>query len=813
MKNSTDRKEIAKAIFDKYKAFHRENIYGKSQKIPIHLDDHKVPDGILSIEKFKGGIVNPDVLANKLGVEKGSATHRELIQYVTEANNIQRVVSKTMQNPDKIINWEDEGVKPEEWLKAILANQDPPIHKVQYSDLGSDSLKIALNIAQKQDFYPEEVAKYLTVNEAMSYKNEGSLNYFAEQALMYQYVSNFFPNIDYPPIYEQAINAGAVDFIANKEYGAATEIFESLKDDTYKERFQSIVKLSNVDTFGKLIDKKIKSPNVFAKLFANEKDPMHKHMLSQADQSVWFSVNPRKLMGNAYNDMETMFNTNIARMTRGKKINPWSKDNEALREKAWNKTLKQMKDAGWGVNIHTKDGEPRLVKNPYWHTYGPVDPNDVYMLINKTFHTQSKAEQMSTFNTNNWDDIKNKYNQWANDSSGNIKISINKRHYKDKDNNDAYALTLWDGDTFITFDDDFKPAGWVDLTKQDDEGVIINSTAQLTNHTTNEIYENLIQSKLFNNEIAVKSIGMMTNTNPQMWSNIDQKKNWTKRALHYIIRNGIKLGDFKWYPDIEVKTKFFGEKELLVDEVKPFAWIARMVGFDGDLREISSELQNAASIANENLSFQKKLRLNRDLSDTEKITESRLPPEKMTMREYDLSRTFKLWAMNNYQNEELRLTHRTNNWTAVSSDNWDGEIPLNYKRDSRHFAVFSHPKDSIRAAVKSILNHSILTANLNTVDIRYGSEPTVEDILTMYAEDTTSYLKSLNQHTNLEPTDTIDLMNNNELHNLMKFIIQHEMGIKYFIEKFGNNNPYVDSVIFKGINEAINSYNGELGKL
>jgi hypothetical protein len=43
--------------------------------------------------------------------------------------------------------------------------------------------------------------------------------------------------------------------------------------------------------------------------------------------------------------------------------------------------------------------------------------------------------------------------------------------------------------------------------------------------------------------------------------------------------------------------------------------------------------------------------------------------------------------------------------------------------------------------------------------------------------------------------------------------MQHEMGKEYYLEKFGKQNQYVNSVIFKGINEAINSYNGELGKL
>ena len=83
----------------------------------------------------------------------------------------------------------------------------------------------------------------------------------------------------------------------------------------------------------------------------------------------------------------------------------------------------------------------------------------------------------------------------------------------------------------------------------------------------------------------------------------------------------------------------------------------------------------------------------------------------------------------------------------------------------------------------------------------------------MYAEDNTSYINALESKTNFDRNDTIDLMNVNQMHKLLKFIVQHEMGGKYFLEKFGQKNQYVNSVIFQGINDALNSYNGELGKL
>lgn len=335
----------------------------------------------------------------------------------------------------------------------------------------------------------------------------------------------------------------------------------------------------------------------------------------------------------------------------------------------------------------------------------------------------------------------------------------------------------------ISLDKNFKPTAWSNPVDKD----VPSSNAQIINHTTNEIYENFKQSSWYDKLP-------------------EDKKHWTKKAVYSVIRNGLKLSDYRFYPDIP------GIDDVPA-EIRPFAWIAKTLGFDGDLREIRTELQMAATTANNNLSYQKKINSNRDLSDAEKVNESLLPPEKTVMSENAMSLNFKQWALDNYQNQDLRLTHRTNNWTAVSSSDWDGEIPLNYKRDSRHFAVFAHPKNSIRASVKSIINHSTLTSSINNIDKRYGSEPTFDEIFKMYAEDNTSYINALESKTNFDRDDTVDLMNVNQMHKLLKFIVQHEMGKEYFLEKFGQKNQYVNSVIFQGINDALNSYNGELGKL
>ena len=783
-----NRAKIVNNIFNKYKAFHRDNIYGKSKKPEFSLEDYKEPGRPLALERFKGGDVSMDEVLSQLPqIDIGSTKYRELIKYVADANRIQSIVSKTMQNPNLIYNFESDEDR-EMWAKAILANNG--INKVQYSDLNSDSFKTAINLFAGQDYFPDQVKKYLTLSDAGSFKDEGTLNNFMEKALMYQYVSNeeLFPNVEYNHLYQKAIDAGVIESIANKDYNRASSILESLQNENLDKKLENInAKFdTNNQAFEYMFNTQLKSPNAFLKFFQNKKDPLHDNLFAAGDQTTWLAWEPKEIVPpQAMAQIKGMWHEEMAAMTVGENPDIWSKENSNLRSKAWNRVMKRMEDEGWGIETNTMDGKPKLVKNPFWHTYGTLDNNDVYAAIKEDFMMLDKNEQLSKYNTNKWEQVEEYFRQWADDKNGLVKIAVDRLNYKDKSGKYSYKLTMHVGDDMISLDKNFQPAAWTPFVNAPPS--TISSNAQLINHTTNQIFENFKKSSWYDKLP-------------------EDKKHWTKRAIYSVIRNGIQLSDYRFYPDIP------GIDDVPA-EIRPFAWIAKTLGFDGDLREIRTELQMAANTANENLSYQKKINLNRDLSDKEKVNESLLPPEKTVMSENAMSLNFKQWALDNYQNEELRVTHRTNNWTAVSSAGWDGEIPLNYIRGDRKFAVFAHPKDSIRASVKTIINHSTLTSNLNIVDKRYGSEPTFEEIFNMYAQNSKSYIDALESKTNYDRNDTVNIMNSNELHKLMKFIVQHEMGKDYFLEKFGQKNEYVNSVIFQGINEAINSYNGELGKL
>ena len=779
------RLNIGNEILKKYKAFHRDNIVGKQEKPKIDLEALKEVGGPLAIDRFKGGAVSMNEILNDIPVDIGSTKYNQLVKYVFDANRIQSIVSQTMQNPDQIYNFESDEDR-EMWAKAILANNG--INKIQYSSLNSDSFKIAMNLFAGQDYFPEEVRKYMTLSDAGSYKDEGTLDNFMEKTLMYQYLNNeeLFPNVKFNDLYQKALDTGVIDSIANKDYNRAGSILESLQNENYDKKLANITAQfdGNNKTFEYMFNSEIKSPNFLLKFFQDEKDPLHQSLFAAGDQTTWLAYEPKEIIPpNAMAQLSGMWHEEMTSMTVGENPDIWSDQNSHLRSKAFNRVMKRMKDEGWGIETNTMDGKPKLVKNPFWRTYGTLDNNDVYAAIKEDFTLLNNNEKLSKYGTNKWEEVEGYFRQYADNKDGLVKIALDRQNYKDKSGKHAYKLTMHIGDDMITLDKNFTPAAWSNLVDKN----VPSSNAQLINHTTNEIYENFKKTSWYDKLP-------------------EDKKHWTKRAIYSVIRNGIKLSDYRFYPDIP------GIDDVPA-EIRPFAWIAKTLGFDGDLREIRTELQMAATTANNNLSYQKKINNNRDLSDAEKVTESLLPPEETVMTENAMSLNFKQWALDNYQNQELRLTHRTNNWTAVSSSGWDGEIALNYQRDSRKFAVFSHPKDSIRAAVKSIINHSTLTSNINNIDKRYGSEPTFDEIFKMYAEDNESYLRSLESKTKYDRNDTVDLMNRNEMHFLLKFIVQHEMGKEYYLEKFGPQNQYVNSVIFQGINEGINSYNGELGKL
>jgi len=189
-----------------------------------------------------------------------------------------------------------------------------------------------------------------------------------------------------------------------------------------------------------------------------------------------------------------------------------------------------------------------------------------------------------------------------------------------------------------------------------------------------------------------------------------------------------------------------------------------------------------------------------------------MPPHKMNYTEQNMSLKFRQHVYDNYQDKSLPLTFRTNNYMAVmkTDQTWDGE--MTNITTGNQAAIFASPVDSIRAAMRVMINISTLIKNETTK--RYGNNPTIEEILTVYAEKSEPYLNALEEKTNFTRDTAINFFDGNQMNKLIKFMIEHEMGSEAFYKYYPPENQLLlDKMIFEGYTRGINSYGGKLGKL
>ena len=789
LKDDDTRNEIVDAILARWKDFKKDRFSKTGNSKKIHLDPYYEPNALMSWENFQGSDKSGhDVAMSIPNMEFGSEKYNKIVEDTNYRNSIQAKVSKFIQG-GKLIDFESEQEKSD-IASAILANFG--IHDIQMGMVNgefTESFITATNLLSELNVFPDEFKNYLKIDGAGSYEKPEVLMQLKEKILAYNYLtsSELFPNWGgADPFLKWAAEQG----IESRNDIAAAETLNKYKDIDWDLRYNNIKESFNdgvdedgllwfdINRFNNSLGSATYSPNAFLKLFMDHKNPYHKHLLAQSDQTTWMSWRGERIVpAHAKMQLKELFINEMTLMSNSDDFDIWAKENGPLRKKAWHRTMQRLKDENWGIETHTSDGVPRLVKNPYWLNKGGFNNNDIYAAMNKDFHLLDKEGQMEKWGTNNWNEVVDMYfKQYADNPNGEVKIAL------DNDGTNNYKLTFHKGADAITLEENFHPHNWMSIDKDAPA-----SATQVHNHVADLMYKEFQKTDLY--------------------KNLDKSKSQVvEKAIYGFARMSVGMGDWRWYPDIP------GLDDMPM-EIRPLAFIAKMAGFDGDLRELRTTFETMAAIKGESLSFVKKINMNRKINDTESAVEALFPPHKMPFTKNNMDLHFRTWVTENYKDESKALTHRTNNWGAVSSADWDGEMDIKYNRDSRKFAVFSHPKNSIRAAVKTIINHSSLTASLNKIDTRYGDNPSIEEILTMYAQDTSSYLRALDQHTSFEKTDKIDLMDSNQMHKLLKFIVKHEMGHEYYKENFGTSNAYVDNVIIQGYNEAIYSYNGELGKL
>jgi len=817
LKDSDNREKIVDGALSKYRKWNNENL-SNNTKNSMPWEVYKEQGNFLFPGALKHGVIT-DVHTKVMEIpnmEINSKEYWEATDYVQEIKDIQAKISKKLASSNKHpVDLNFKNAKEETLFADTLLKNYNITNADVIADVNNPIGNLVANILKTENILPTIVTDRLNKNIIASYDADGIIEGFQADLRLAKFFSsdNMFPGLGM----SDEMKFGLANGVENADKFKAIEIMKAFKNkdmeatilnfteqysnDPERWHFTGGIGLDAAIIAGPMpyLDHKLDSleaasdANWFWKFMPGAEENIYTKHLLKADDSTTFGWHDASdiVPIHAKAKITEMLINELAIIAPNMNIDIWDKSNNALMNKAWERTKQKLLNENWRITTHTSDGQPKMQKNSYESVFGNLDSNDVYASINADFSALSNDEKISKWGStddNVWKDV---FKKWAdNDQGDNTRFNNDNIHMEIKPTGNNYKglpefkLTVWKDNEFITIEDSFYPNGWDNITNENAP----TSHGQIVHNATKETYEKFLK---FTEKHGIDLP--------------DDKAHWIKRGMFGLIKMGYNLSDWRFYPDWPLLND-------VPAEIRPFALLMKMAGVDIDIRKVQTDLMEVNKVAVDHLSLNEKIKKNINLSNAEKNTEAIYSPADTPFSNSIMSLSFKNFALENYKDTSQALTYRTNNWAAVSSADWDGEIDVKYKRDSRKFAVFAHPKNSIRAAVKSILNHSSLTAKLNNIDKRFSDHPTYEEIFTMYAEDTASYLTALTTHTNFKPSDTVDLLDKNALHSLLKLITQHEMGFETYKNKNFNSN-FVDAVIMEGINLAIQSYEGRLGEL
>ena len=270
----------------------------------------------------------------------------------------------------------------------------------------------------------------------------------------------------------------------------------------------------------------------------------------------------------------------------------------------------------------------------------------------------------------------------------------------------------------------------------------------------------------------------------------------------------VNLMNWSWMVDVPIVDD-------LPTEIKPFGALFRLLGVNvEDLDDKMSEIAIHNKEQAELLSYSEILNKTKVLDDKAKNLESLYPPHKQIHGSYRAGMMFQHFAHTNYNNTELALTHRTNNFLGLEKNNNDNSLDITAENNT---AVFAHPKDSIKAAIMKMVDMSSIVPGDNKV---FGDTPTIEKLLTEFnPKDKDLYLKALTK-SKLIPEDIVNFQDTNQMAAIIKFMSRVKMGTKSepivgdtsIFDNYYKGNIMLDIYINEGVTEAFNTYAGIIGK-
>ena len=803
IRNPLNREKIVKQVIDLYDDYNGKTIKDlQSAKSTFSLEGEQEPGGSLHISNFSNGkITNAVDYVSSLPIK--STQYNDAIEIVQSGIDIQTKVVEAKNNKKVDFVNDDER---ELFTKAILA--DNGITNMNLTDVTNPALAEAVDQLKKQNIVPEPILKKLNTKINSDFNNPGMVTEFRKNLSLYNYMKAQYKNLDVENsfIYDEAnllIAEGVTDdavlgsrlntlagdaknYTGNKEK-ITTNLAENASTTT--ELYADIISEMDINTGTNFIrkfflDKKLKYTDLF-----------------ETSGTTYLYKRPKTLlMGDVKAEWLKHTTAVLTHLNGGKEFNIDSKEGKALFRKAANISMERLDKAGYGASNFTYSGNTTIMKHPY-EKYGKVDgqalENSIMAIardLDANLSDQEKREKFGLKETSTMPLI-GRTELEANNIVDIVKTSIDENmkgivieptgtmdeggnpQYHLKINHGGYTINLTEGTKY------FDPTGF------DGQYTLNKGHAnrnQLILQLANEKYQMFDQT--FGHLIEGKGY-----------------ENLARSVIYKTIKMGIEASDYKFYPDIPLLND-------VPEEVRPFAFIFKAMGIDVDLRPYYDDAAKINREINKHLSYDQQIIENKKLSTVDKEMESGFPPHETKYTRSNLSLQFKNWAYNNYNNKDLPLTFRTNNYMAVMKTDsaWNGQITD--IDTGNQAAIFSSPVDSIRAGVRVMINNSTLINNNTTK--RYSDTPSIGEILSVYAKDSTSYLNALESKTSMTRDDEVNFYDSQQMFQLIKFMIEHEMGSEAFSQYYGpGKDGFLNAMILEGYTQGINSYGGKLGKI
>lgn len=798
------RSQIITKVKSLYDDYNSKNINGlKSAKTKYNIDRLQDAGSILDVNIFANGAngnATNYVINNMPGIS--DTDFPRAVEIVNKNINVQKLVSKAL-DYEVIDNFEN-NEQMELFKTALLRRYG--INDKNITDIENEDLATVMELYKNQNIEPTAVLKKINKSYNVNFKTPGMKEDFFENYALRNFIKSqdMFPylTIENEHIYNAADKMGlsameSPEVIAEKLNQIVSN--QGTLEENYNKVSSNIdnnldVAVNNMKWTIEMQD--INTDTWWLKKIFNKKQNKFSHMFTPESTSAWYKgldMTPQ-VQQVWLNNIKTQ----LAYINGNSDIDITTDEGKEQFYKASIQALHSMNKQGYSATRLNGTGKVSMIKHGFEKEIGFTGQGfDSALMAQANYLKEnlSKEEQIERFG---FDPV---------GPSGKEQEPVNITDVMKRLIDENYKNLIIEPTG--TFNKEGKPNYHAKVI-YDDKLISLTQGDNYFDPTglrSNMLVEDLPDSRSqVIQEIATKRFDLFMEKGLGRFIDGDSgTEKWLQKFFYGISKTKVEASDYRFYPD-------FPLIDDVPAEVKPFGFIFKALGQDIDVESYYNEAVEINNEVNEIVSYDTQIQGNRNFNNKQKLIESRFPPHKASFTEENVQKSYMQHVYNNYQDTSLPLTFRTNNYMAVmkTDQTWDGE--MKDITTGNQAAIFASPVDSIRAGIRVMINNSTLINNKTTK--RYGNNPTAGEILKVYALDSEPYLNALEDKTNFTRDTAINFFDGNQMNQLIKFMIEHEMGSEAFYKYYPPTNQLLlDKMIFEGYTRGINSYGGKLGKL